>query len=96
MKIKFIFTIILFLTLFSLFSLNVLAEGEKQQNWASSYINNSPLNNCLGIITPLFISSTDISFAFSPILTVHLGLSSIPLEFIEGVGFGIGYCIISA
>lgn len=121
MKKRVFLTFIMALIFFSLFNLNLLADDKKQQNWAISYINNSPfifsisgslifsftgmvemnlgkfyfgqipLNYCFSFISSLFIQGSSFSLAFSPILTVHLGLASVPIEFIEGIGLGVGF-----
>lgn len=65
--------------------------GMLEMNLGQFYFGSIPLNYCLGFIVPIFIQSNSFSLAFSPLLTVHLGLTSIPLEFIEGVGLGIGF-----
>lgn len=121
MKKRFYLGFIIVLIFFSFFNLNLLADDKNQENWATSYINNSsfifsfsasflfsftpmfeinlgkfyfgqiPLNYCFSFISSLFIQGSSFSLAFSPILTVHLGLASIPIEFIEGIGLGVGF-----
>ncbi len=118
-RLFYVFLILLFFIY--LFSLNIFGKDKKQQNWATSYISNSPLifsvsasfifsftgmaemnlgqfyfgqiqlNYCIGLISTLFIQNTTFSLALSPIITVHLGLTAIPLEFIEGIGLGVGF-----
>ncbi|HPC37952.1 MAG TPA: hypothetical protein PLF21_01440 [Exilispira sp.] len=111
------------ISIFFIFIISISSYGQdrKQQNWAISYINNSPfifsisgslifsftgmvemnlgkfyfgqipLNYCFSFISALFIQGSTFSLAFSPILTVHLGLASVPIEFIEGIGLGVGF-----
>ncbi|MFN3411347.1 MAG: hypothetical protein ACK4YF_04230 [Exilispira sp.] len=65
--------------------------GMIEMNLGQFYFGQIPFNYCLGFISALFIENSAFSLAFSPILTLHLGLSSIALEFIEGIGLGVGF-----
>lgn len=65
--------------------------GMLEMNLGQFFLGDIPFDYCLGLIVPIFIQVNSLSIAASPLLTVHLGLASIPLEFIEGVGLGIGF-----
>lgn len=65
--------------------------GMIEMNPGQFYFGQIPLNYCHGFISVLFIENPSFSLAFSPILTLHLGLSSIAIKIIEGIGLGSGF-----
>ncbi len=67
--------------------------GMIEINLGKFYFGQIPLNYCFGFITPLFIQVNSLSLALSPFLSIHLGLSSLPIEFIEAIGFGLNFGI---
>jgi len=72
-----------------IFSFTAMAEI----NLGQFYFGQIPLDYCFGLISAFFIQGSAFSIVASPIITVHLGLSSIPIELVEGIGLGVGFDI---
>lgn len=65
--------------------------GMVEMNLGQFYFGQIPINYCFGLISTIFIQSSTFSLALSPVMSVHLGFSSIPLELIEAIGLGVGF-----